>query len=41
MDELNIQMLGGFCLTLDGRELRDTDSRSKKVWVLLNVSKLS
>ena len=35
MDELNIQMLGGFCLTLDGRELRDTDSRSKKVWVLL------
>ena len=35
MDDLNIQMLGGFCLTLDGRELRDTDSRSKKVWVLL------
>lgn len=35
MDELNIQMLGGFTLKLGDRELQDTDSRSKKVWILL------
>lgn len=35
MDELKIQMLGGFSLRLDGRELQDTDTRSKKTWVLL------
>ena len=35
MDELKIQMLGGFSLRLGKRELQDTDTRSKKVWVLL------
>ena len=35
MEELKIQMLGGFSLKLDDRELQDTDTRSKKVWVLL------
>lgn len=35
MDELNIQMLGSFTLKLGDRELQDTDTRSKKVWVLL------
>ena len=35
MDELKIQMLGGFSLRLGDRELQDTDTRSKKVWVLL------
>lgn len=35
MDELKIQMLGGFALRLGKRELQDTDTRSKKVWVLL------
>ena len=35
MDELNIQMLGGFSLKLGDRELQDTDTRSKKVWTLL------
>ena len=35
MDLLNIQMLGGFSLKLGDRELQDTDTRSKKVWVLL------
>lgn len=35
MDELRIQMLGGFSLKLGDRELQDTDTRSKKVWVLL------
>lgn len=35
MEELNIQMLGGFSLRLGDRELQDTDTRSKKVWVLL------
>ena len=35
MDELNIQMLGGFTLKLGNRELQDTDTRSKKVWILL------
>ena len=35
MDELKIQMLGGFSLKLGDRELQDTDTRSKKVWVLL------
>ena len=35
MDELNIQMLGSFTLKLGNRELQDTDTRSKKVWVLL------
>ena len=35
MDELNIQMLGGFSLKLGDRELMDTDTRSKKIWVLL------
>ena len=36
MDELRIQMLGGFSLKLGDRELQDTDTRSKKVWVLLS-----
>lgn len=35
MEELNIQMLGGFSLRMGDRELQDTDTRSKKVWVLL------
>ena len=35
MDELKIQMLGGFSLKQGNRELQDTDTRSKKVWVLL------
>lgn len=35
MEELKIQMLGGFSLRLGDRELLDTDTRSKKVWVLL------
>ena len=35
MDELKIQMLGGFSLRLGKRELQDTDTHSKKVWVLL------
>lgn len=35
MDELNIQMLGGFTLKLGDRELQDMDTRSKKVWILL------
>ena len=35
MDELKIQMLGGFSLKLGEQELQDTDTRSKKVWVLL------
>lgn len=35
MDELNIQMLGGFTLKLGNQELQDTDTRSKKVWILL------
>lgn len=35
MDILNIQMLGGFSLKLGDRELLDTDTRSKKVWILL------
>lgn len=35
MDALKIQMLGGFSLRLGERELQDTDTRSKKAWVLL------
>ena len=35
MDALNIQMLGGFTLKLGDQELQDTDTRSKKVWILL------
>lgn len=35
MEALKIQMLGGFSLRLGERELQDTDTRSKKVWVLL------
>ena len=35
MDELRIQMLGGFSLKLGDRELQDTDTRSKKAWALL------
>ena len=35
MDELCIQMLGGFSLKLGDRELQDTDTRSKKAWALL------
>lgn len=35
VEELRIQMLGGFCLRLGEQELQDTDTRSKKVWVLL------
>ena len=35
MEELSIQMLGGFSLRIGNRELSDTDNRSKKVWVLL------
>ena len=35
MDELCIQMLGGFSLKLGERELQDTDTRSKKAWALL------
>ena len=35
MGELKVQMLGGFALRMDGRELLDTDTRSKKAWILL------
>ena len=35
LDELCIQMLGGFSLKLGDRELQDTDTRSKKAWALL------
>lgn len=35
MEELKIQMLGGFSLRLGDQVLLDTDTRSKKVWVLL------
>ena len=35
MDELRIQMLGGFSLKLEDRELQDTDTRSKKAWTML------
>ena len=35
MDELRIQMLGGFSLKLENRELQDTDTRSKKAWTML------
>ena len=35
MEELSIQMLGGFSLRIGNQELSDTDNRSKKVWVLL------
>lgn len=35
MDEPKIQMLGGFYLKLGDRELQDTDTRSKKAWVML------
>lgn len=35
MGELSIQMLGGFSLKMEGRELQDTDTRSKKAWSML------
>ncbi len=35
MGELKVQMLGGFALRLDGHELLDTDTRSKKAWILM------
>lgn len=35
MGELKVQMLGGFALRLNGQELLDTDTRSKKAWILL------
>ena len=35
MEELKIQMLGGFSLRMGDRELLDTDTRSRKVWILL------
>ena len=35
MDELRIQMLGGFSLKLENRELQDTDTRAKKAWTML------
>ncbi len=34
---LQVQMLGNFSLTLDGRTTDDTKGRSKKVWALLAV----
>lgn len=33
--ELKVQMLGGFALRMNGQELLDTDTRSKKAWILL------
>lgn len=33
---LDIHMLGGFSISMDGRELSDSDNRSKKVWLLLS-----
>ena len=35
MEELHIQMLGGFSLRIGDRVLADTDNRSRKTWVLL------
>lgn len=35
MEELNIQLLGGFALRLGDRELLDTDTRARKAWILL------
>ena len=35
MGELKVQMLGGFALRMNGQELLDTDTRSKKAWILL------
>ncbi|MET0017773.1 BTAD domain-containing putative transcriptional regulator [Oscillibacter sp.] len=32
---LKIQMLGGFSLSWNGREITDSDNRSRKVWLLL------
>lgn len=33
---LDIHMLGGFSISMDGRELSDSDNRSKKVWLLMS-----
>ena len=35
MGELSSQLLGGFSLKLDDRELQDTDTRAKKAWTML------
>ena len=32
---LNVQMLGGFSLSWNGRKITDDDNRSRKVWLLL------